>query len=372
MKHLRKTLCCLAAGAALSVGCIKTSTIIPHTPAFVGSLSPSHGPDSTVVTIAGVGFSDTAANNSVFFNGKPATFLTAIDTALTAMVPTLAGSGAVTITSNGNTTAAGNFRYDTTYRITTVVDSVQGLFYITMDAGGNLYIPVNNNVGLDEINTLGALSNISTAITYGVVADTHNNLFVDVYDGAYSQIERFSPGGSTVIATDSGALFSLAIDTAGNIYGGNVITNNVDKITPQGVVTSIATGLFSVNGVAVASDGTVYAANYSGNTYTNTDGVITKISPSGQQTTFAKFLYDGWAGLTLDANNNVYVSNFDQEYALGDILRFTPDGTMTPLISGSLNYPCGLVRDNSGNFYVVQTNDAPGVAVGSVIKLTMH
>lgn len=219
MKHLRKTLCCLAAGVALFAGCIKTSTIIPHTPAFVGSLSPGHGPDSTIVTISVIGFSDTTANNSVFFNGKPATVLTASDTALTAMVPTLAGSGAVTITSNGNTTAAGNFTYDTTYRITKVVDSVQGLFYITMDAGGNLYIPVNNNVGLDEINKLGTLTNISTAITYGVVADTHNNLFVDVYDGAFSQIEKFSPGGSTVIATDSGALFSWRSTPRGTFTG---------------------------------------------------------------------------------------------------------------------------------------------------------
>jgi hypothetical protein len=373
MNTFRKALCCLAASVLLFASCIKSSTIIPHhPPPAIGALSPSHGPDSTLVTITGAAFSDTLANDAVFFNGKQAVLVSASDTALVAMVPTLAGTGAVTVTVDGLSTTSGNFNYDTTYRITTVADGIQGLFYITMDANGNLYFSDYNTPSLDEVNPQGVLTSISPLRMYGVVADAHNNLFVAVSDGLYTQIERFSPGGSTLIATDSGALFSLAIDTAGNIYGGNVTTFNVDKITPQGVITPIATGLFSVSGVAAAPDGTVYATNYSGTTYTNTEGVITKISPSGQQTTFAKFLYGGWAGITLDANNNVYVSNFDQEYALGDILRFGPDGSMTPLISANLNFPCGLVRDNSGNFYVVQTNDAPGVAVGGVIKMTMH
>lgn len=373
MNTIRKALCCLAACAILSSGCIKSTSIIPHhPPPAIGNLSPSHGPDSTLVTITGAAFSDTLGNDAVFFNGKQAVVVSASDTSLVAMVPTLAGTGAVTVTVNGLSSTSGNFHYDTTYRISSVIDSVQGLFYLTIDAGGNLFIPDRETGTLVEVSSQGVVSTASPVTTYGAVVDYNNNLFVAVADGLYTQIERFSPGGSTLIATDSGALFSLAVDTAGNIYAGNLTTFNVDKITPQGVITSIATGLFSVSGVAAAPDGTVYATNYSGTTYTNTQGVITKISPTGQQSTFAQFLYDGWAGITLDANNNVYVSNFDQQYALGDILRFGPDGSMTPLISANLNFPCGIVRDNSGNFYVVQTNDAPGLATGGVVKLTAH
>jgi hypothetical protein len=38
----------------------------------------------------------------------------------------------------------------------------------------------------------------------------------------------------------------------------------------------------------------------------------------------------------------------------------------------NLNFPCGIVRENNGNFYVVQQVDAPGGKIGSVVKMTAH
>jgi hypothetical protein len=122
----------------------------------------------------------------------------------------------------------------------------------------------------------------------------------------------------------------------------------------------------------VASDGTVYCTNYSVQAYNNSKGVVTKISPPGVVSTFAHLQYDGYNGMTIDASNTLYVANVDQSYGYGWLLRITPDGTTTKLSSANLMFPCGVVRDNSGNFYVTQQVDASGSTVGSVIKMTMH
>jgi hypothetical protein len=63
---------------------------------------------------------------------------------------------------------------------------------------------------------------------------------------------------------------------------------------------------------------------------------------------------------------------FNQEFALGSVQRISPAGTVTTLVSANLEFPCGIVRDNAGNFYIAQNVDFPGGTVGSVVKLTMH
>jgi serine/threonine protein kinase, bacterial len=379
MRNFRKALCCLAAIAILSVGCIKTSTIIPHTPPpAIGALSPSHGPDSTLVTISGAAFSDTLANDAVFFNGKQAMVVSATDTTLVAMVPTLAGSGSVTITVDGASTTAGVFTYDTTWRVSMVADSIyQNPWYVALDANNELYVPAYGGQTLFKINdTTGSISPLATMYATGAaIGGPGNGLYVVAYTGPTANFERVDPvsGATTLIAQDSGFVLGLAVDAAGNLYAGNSTRNLVEKVTPAGVISVIDSGLFSVSGVAVASDGTVYATNYNVNAYDNSAGVITKITPAGDTSTFAHFFYDGEAGITIDANNNLYVTNFNQEYALGDVIKISPSGTLTPLISTTnLMFPAGIVRDASGNLYVVQSADAPGSYYGSVVKLTMH
>jgi sugar lactone lactonase YvrE len=146
----------------------------------------------------------------------------------------------------------------------------------------------------------------------------------------------------------------------------------IDKIAPNGAVTTIATGLFSPSGIAVGPDGTIYVTNYDTAAYDNADGVVSKISPTGVVSRLATFDYSGYAGLTVDNSNNVYVTAFNQEFALGAVQKISPAGTVTTLVSANLEFPCGIVRDNAGNFYVVQIDDSPGATVGSVVKLTMH
>jgi hypothetical protein len=62
-------------------------------------VTPEGGPEGATVTIAGTGFSSTASQNSVSFNGTNATVVSASRTRLIATVPTSATSGTITVTA---------------------------------------------------------------------------------------------------------------------------------------------------------------------------------------------------------------------------------------------------------------------------------
>ena len=73
-------------------------------------LSPSTGAPGTVVDIRGYGFSTTASDNQVAFNGHPAIVLSAGTDSIRTIVPAIATSGPVTITnSNGTAVSTQSF-----------------------------------------------------------------------------------------------------------------------------------------------------------------------------------------------------------------------------------------------------------------------
>jgi sugar lactone lactonase YvrE len=363
------------------IGCSKSSSSQPGNPGpSVSALHPSHGPDSTKITISGTGFGNTLANDAVSFNGKQATVLGLTDTTITAMVPTLAGTGNVTISVNGQTINGGVFTYDTTWRLSVIADNLQIPYYLAVDGSGNLFAPTYNDGVINKISPQGTITPFANLYCWGTALDPAGNLYV-VSNSGYSgndsgYIYKYSPSGvRTLIAADSGTIFSIALDKSNNVYASNTGRNTIDKITPSGVVSTVASNLYAVTGLGVTSDGTIYAANFSvpvGTSYNEKNGVVTKITPSGTVSTVTSFLYDGQNGIAVDANDNVYVTVFDQGNVLGSVMRITPAGTATSLTSANIQSPCGIAVDHSGNLYVVQQEDHPFATVGSIVKMTMH
>lgn len=191
---------------------------------------------------------------------------------------------------------------------------------------------------------------------------------------------------------------AIAVDSSSNVYVADSTNNRIRKITPAGVVTTLAgsgsmgssdglgtSASFSYPaGVAVDASGNVYVSDY----YNNK---IRKISPSGQVTTLAgsgsegkldgpasTASFQGPSGIAVDKSGNVYVAD-----TLNSLIRkITPTGTVSTIAgtgipaygdgqgtTASFFYPEGLALDSAGNIFVSDTmNDVirkitPGNAV---------
>jgi streptogramin lyase len=122
------------------------------------------------------------------------------------------------------------------------------------------------------------------------------------------------------------------LDNAGNLYQRNPTT---------GASHVVASGLGSPTiGLVVAADGTAYVTNPS---------ALIKITPDGTKTTLlsgggVQSLWD----VEMGPDGNLYVSDNSA------IWRVTPDGQATQFVSGGLiNRLQGLAFDSNGNLYAL-------------------
>lgn len=259
-------------------------------------------------------------------------------------VTTLAGWAHSTGSADGNNNAA---RFN-------------GPESVTVDSGGNVYVADSGNNTIRKITPGGFVSTLSG------LANTRGST-----DGNVSAPRFDHPKG-------------VALDSAGNVYVADTTNNTIDKITPTGVVNSLAGSAGTIGdvdgagsaaqfnrpeGVAVDSAGNVYVAD-TGNF------IIRKITPSGVVTTLAGDSHyigsdDGVgraarfhspAGVAVDNAGNVYVGDTGNH----TIRKITPNGTVTTLagladspgkIDGTgsnarFNQPEGVAVDTEGNIYV--------------------
>ncbi len=376
---MRNHLACLLLAAFVVTSCSKqstspgpTGTTTPPSLGITGFL-PKYGADSTLVSITGTAFSSIAANDSVFFNGKAAKVISATESTLTAIVPELAGTGNLVVKVNANSVMGGTFTYDTSYHLSTVVDGLNGPYYLAIDTAGILYVSLYGNETIVRIDTSGSASTFVNLPVTGLAIDMHNNLFAAVAQGPNILLAKISPAGdTTIVGSTPGFDMGLAVDTSDNLYFCNLSQNTVEKMTPQGFVDTLATGLFNPSGIGVSLNGTVYVANYSVSAYDNAAGALTSISSAGVVSTFSTMRYDGNAGILVDGFGDIYVTVYNQGSEVGWIEKIPPNGAPFILPSANLNFPCGIVRDKKANLYVVQQNDTPGSAIGSIIKMTPY
>ncbi len=175
--------------------------------------------------------------------------------------------------------------------------------------------------------------------------------------------------------------YGMAVDAAGNVYTSDREAHTIRKITPAGVVTTLA-GLANTEGSA---DGTGTAARFSfpaglavdptGNVFVADFGnsLIRKVTPSGVVTTVRGIRGEPGGPVTgskvftpsavdVDALGNIYVANTGDQ----TIIMYPPTGTGTvlagyPQFRGSrdgadtaarFNGPSDLKLDGNGNLFI--------------------
>ncbi|MFY8032907.1 MAG: hypothetical protein ACOVMN_00210, partial [Flexibacteraceae bacterium] len=228
---------------------------------------------------------------------------------------------------------------------------------VAADASGNIYVADQGNHCIRKITPSGTVSTFAGTNTAGstdgtltnarfnqpsgILINTAGEIFVADYGN--HKIRKISADGTTVTTfagsgvaggtdgTGTGATLyspsSLAIDGLGNIYAGEIFGNKIRKITPSGVVTTLA-GTGNLGG----QDG------------------------AGNQATFA---YPG--GITCDVGGNIFVV----EYLGNKVRKITASGIVSTIAGNGIagfangngtstqfNGPQGIVLDAAGNLIV--------------------
>ena len=144
-------------------------------------------------------------------------------------------------------------------------------------------------------------------------------------------------GSKTLIATVAG-IGGITGDASGNIYAAQVNAGIVSKITPNGDVTTYATGLNN-------PDGRLYIGSRTGQ-------IMVAPIGGGVATNFVT-LTGAIMDLVSDGAGNIYATNADP--AQGTISNITPGGSVTSFDSG-FGGPQGIVFDASGNLFIANLN----------------
>jgi hypothetical protein len=228
-------------------------------------------------------------------------------------------------------------------------------FYTPAGAQGTALASVSNPRGL-AFNCAGDLF-----VTSWTFDDAGN--FV-------SSVLEITPQGTvTTFATGfpvNVSLEGLAIDSMGNVFvaGGNNsdpnLATTIFKITPNGGVSSFGTIPGQTFGLAFDSSGNLFAAG---------DDSIFEFTPSGTRTVFAGPTAfpatQGPVGLAFDNSGNLFVSLEDSN-GNGGIIEFTPNATDTVVLTGLTNNPRGLATDAAGDLFVAEVGVG---APGDILKL---
>jgi sugar lactone lactonase YvrE len=231
---------------------------------------------------------------------------------------------------------------------------------LAADAAGNVYVADRDNNAIRKINRSGVVSTVAGSRQTPVASD-----------GKGSRAPFFRPSG-------------IAVDRLGNLFVADTYNYTIRKISPDGVVSTIAgrageagsadgaaaAARFGfVEGIAVDANGNVYVADSSSH-------VIRKISAGGIVTTFAgqagamgtadgsgaaaRFFYPN--GLAIDQVGNLYVADSHSRTirkitstATVTTIAGTPDRQGTddgPGATARFNSLHGVAVDRRGNVYV--------------------
>jgi sugar lactone lactonase YvrE/P pilus assembly chaperone PapD len=286
----------------------------------IDSINPTSGPAGAPVIITGANFGATAADNIVRFGGAQAAVTVISSTQLAAVVPSglLAGAYTVTVTVAGAVSNAVTFT-------------------VTGATGG----PRVTGFQLSEFAEIISPTGIAIAPN----GDTF------VVDGDLGTIFRITPAGVRSAFAELGAedfgWAGLALDTLGNLYVGHYgggSGSGIRKITPAGVVSTLAMSIAAPEGLTTDGQGNVYVSS-------SVTGDVYKVTTAGAVSVYATGAL-GPGPLVFNSSGELLVGDF----VTGEVLKAPRNGGMTVKFADVPGAPTALAIDSAGNLVVAIDN----------------
>lgn len=253
-----------------------------------------------------------------------------------------------------------------------------------------------------------AALNAQLAQPYGVAVDSHGNVFiaatglqmilkVDAHGiitvVAGDGLNRFGGDGGLATAASLSTPQGVAVDGAGNVFIADSGNYCVRKVTPAGVITTVAgnqnygfsgdggqatkASMASPSAVAIGADGSLYISD-PGNARirkVNPDGMIATIAgngvfgSTGDGGPALKASFQGPQEIALDAGGNVYVADQNnstiRKITTGGIITTVAGSAISAGYSGDngpatkalLAGPIGVAVDRAGNLYIADSGN---------------
>jgi len=241
---------------------------------------------------------------------------------------------------------------------------------VALDASGNAYVTEDQFVR--KLAPSGAISLVagSGASRYfggddgpGIDARLHTpaSVAVDggtlyIADSANHRIRKISPAGNITTLAGTGGAGSngdngpaaaaqlkgpsgVAVDSMHNVYVADTGNNAIRKITPGGIISTVANQLNAPSYVALGSDQSLYVADTGNNR-------VVRISPSGDMRTVALTLAP--AAVMVDPEGDVFISG------PGKVVKLSAAGALT-VVADALNTPRGLALAATGDLLIAET-----------------
>jgi trimeric autotransporter adhesin len=242
--------------------------------------------------------------------------------------------------------------------------SIAAPLSVATDAAGNVYFASDNCVF--KLDTNGVLTRVAGNSRVGYSGD----------GGPATSAQLYQPAG-------------VAVDGAGDLYVADTLNQRVRKVSPAGIITTIAGGgadglgdggpatsaQLSPEGVAVDAAGNLYIAD-------SYNGRVRKVSPAGIITTIAGGGADGLGdggpatsaqlsspqGVAVDGAGNLYIADF----VANRVRKVSPGGIITtiagngargysgdggPATSAELSFPAGVAVDGAGDLYIADNGN---------------
>ena len=221
---------------------------------------------------------------------------------------------------------------------------------LAIDRAGNVYIADPDNHRIRRVNTLGIIQTVA-----GI------------------GLSGFSGDGGPAVQARLNAPYGLATDAAGNLYIADLGNNRVRRVSPDGVITTVAgTGqpgsggdggkasaaqLNAPRNVATDGAGNLYIAEFAGHRIrlVTPEGIIVTLAGTGLEgargegipATFAELAYP--TGMFLDFTGTLYIADSGNQR-----IRTVFNGVMRtlPLAGAQLALPTGVSSDAAGGIYI--------------------